>query len=260
MGLSKMKKLFSILFLLLSVVAIGQNFPSAPNPPKLVTDLTKTLSAAQIASLEEKLVAFDNKTSNQVAIVVVNTTEGTQVTDYAIGLGRKWGIGNKQNNGVLLLVALKDRKLAIVPGDGLEGSLPDAVCLAIIDNEITPSFKRNDYFGGLNRGAEAIMQATQGAYTAPEGYDKRGRKGNDGGGALMFIIILIVVVFIMSRGSGGRGGGMMSRRGYRGIGGFPVIFPGGGGGGGWSGGGGSSGGFGGFGGGSFGGGGSSGSW
>lgn len=249
-----MKKILSILLLFCSVFALGQTYPDKPNPPKLVNDFTGTLSSQQISSLEEKLVAFDNKTSNQITVVIVSTINGSEPTDYATQLGRKWGIGNKENNGVLLLVAKNDRKLSIVPGYGLEGSLPDAICQSIIDNQIVPSFKIDDYYKGISNGVESIMQATQGAYTAPEGYSKRGKGGKTSSWITTLISIFIFILFALFSSRGGRGGGMVSRRGS--VWWLPT-------GGGSSGGSSSSsggGGFGGFGGGSFGGGGASGSW
>jgi len=259
-----MKKFLPILFLLCAMVAFGQDYPKVPNPPKLVNDFTGTLSATEIRNLEEKLVAFDNQTSNQVTIIIVASTNGTDPTDYATELGRQWKIGNKENNGVLLLVAKTDRKLSIVPGYGLEGALPDATAQAIIDNEIVPAFKAGNYYQGIDNGAEAIMKATQGSYKAPEGYSKRGKK--DGGtGWITILIIIVFIIFIFGSGRGGSGGGgMMSRRGYRGVNSslwwLPMLMGGGGGSSGGGGGSSSGGGFGGFGGGSFGGGGASGSW
>ncbi|MEO7312678.1 MAG: TPM domain-containing protein [Chitinophagaceae bacterium] len=255
-----MKKLLSIILLFCSVVAFGQSYPDKPNPPKLVNDFTGTLSSSEINSLEQKLVAFDNKTSNQVTVVIVTTTNGTDPTDYATELGRKWGIGNKENNGVLLLVAKADRKLSIVPGYGLEGALPDATCQAIIDNDIVPSFKAGNFYQGIDNGTESIIKATEGSYTAPQGYNTRGKQSGKTPGWLVLVIIVIFIIFIFGSGKGG-GGGMMSRRGYSGVSSPLWWLPIGGGGGGSGGGGGfGGGGFGGFGGGGFGGGGSSGSW
>lgn len=245
-----MRKILSILLLFCPVVVFGQTYPEKPNPPRLVNDFTGMLSVQQINTLEEKLVAFDNKTSNQVTVVIVSTVHGNDPTDYAVELGRKWGIGNKENNGVLLLVAKNDRKVTIVPGYGLEGSLPDATCQSIIDNDIVPSFKAGDYYKGISNGVESIMQATQGAYTAPEGYSKRG-KGKKSPWTILIYILVFIVFILFSGRRGGRGGGMASRRG---IWWFPTggSFS--------SGSSGGSRGFGGFGGGSFGGGGASGSW
>jgi uncharacterized protein len=224
----------------------------------LVTDLTGTLTPDQKDALERKLVAYDDSTSNQIAIVIIPSTGDYDISDYAFALGRSWGVGNKKNNnGVVVLVAKNDRKMFIAPGYGLEGAIPDITAKQIIDNEMLPNFKGNDFYRGLDAGTDALMEAARGEYKAPAGYANRGER--DGGvPVLLIIIIIIVIIMIISRG-GGRGGSFMSRRGYRDFSGPPVIwFPTGGGGGGFGGGGG--GGFGGFGGGSFGGGGSGGSW
>ncbi len=224
-------------------------------PGKLVTDRTGTLTESQIDALEQKLVAIDNKTSTQIAVVIVPNTGGVDVADYATELGRAWGVGGKEfNNGVVLLIAKDDRKLNISTGYGLEGSLTDATSSHIIDDVITPNFKGNDYFRGIDEGTSAIISAVEGTYNTPRETGKR-----FGNKKFIVIFILIILFLILSSRGGGGGGTFMSRRGYRGVGGPIVFFPtGGGGGGGWSGGGG--GGFGGFGGGGFGGGGASGSW
>lgn len=264
-----MNRLFlSILFLLFAVAGISQKIPARPNPPRLVNDFTNTLTPDQIHALEQKLVDYDDSTSNQIAIVIIPTTEDYDPVDYATKLGREWGIGNaKTNNGVLVLVAKDDRKIFIAPGYGLEGALPDITCKSIIDNEIKPNFRDNDFYRGLDLGTNAIIKAAAGEYKAPAGYRKQGGKGGGGSFIGIFIIIFIIIMLIgRGRGGGGRGG-MMSRRGYGDFmtGAILGNMLGGRGGGGWGGGGfggGSSGGggFGGFGGGSFGGGGSGGSW
>ncbi len=238
---------------------------SRPSPPKLVNDYVQLLTPDQQADLEHRLVAYDDTTSIQIAVVIVNTLNDYDPVDYAVKLGREWGVGNKKtNNGVIFLVStdLPNRTVFIAPGYGLEGALPDITCKQIVDAEVIPQFKQDNYYRGISNGIDAIIKASRGEYKAPEGY-RKGNKGKAvGGGAFVFIIILIVVILILSRGGGPRGG-MMSRRGFGGIAALPFLFPGGGSGGGWSGGGGGSsggGGFGGFGGGSFGGGGAGGSW
>jgi len=244
----------------------AQTLPNPPNPPRLVNDFTGTLTDDQQQFLENKLVAFDDSTSTQIAVVIIKSTEGQDIAQYAVDLGRKWGIGGKEfNNGVLLLIAKADRQLYIATGYGVEGALPDITAKHIIEDEIVPNFKGDDYFRGVDEGTNAIMQAVQGEYHVA-------RQKPSGAGKIsfiiLFIIIMIVIAIIRSKGGGG-GGGYASRRGYRDFLG-PFILGnllGGGGrssGGGWSGGGwsggGSSGGFGGFGGGGFGGGGARGGW
>ncbi len=228
-----------------------------PAPARLVNDFAGVLTPEQREVLEQKLVRFDDSTSSQIAVVIVQTMEGREIVETGTEIIRNWGVGGKKNNnGVVLLVAFGDRKIGISTGYGLEKALPDIVCQQIIDLEMKPYFKGQDYYGGLDRGTDAIMQATRGEFTAPKNYHKK-KEGMGIGFIIMFIIILIILSSIKRGG----GGSFMSRRGYRGFDGpffFPTHWGGGGssGGGGWSGGGG----FGGFGGGSGGGGGASGGW
>ncbi|MEQ1553194.1 MAG: TPM domain-containing protein [Ferruginibacter sp.] len=260
--MNTIKKIYFFgLLLLCSAFALAQKIPDRPVPAKLVNDFSNTLTPDQIQTLENKLVALDDATSTQIAVVIVQSTNGVTIADYNIELMRKWGVGTaKNNNGVILLIAKSDRKLDITVGYGLEGALTDATAKSIIDDVIVPNFKGNDYYRGIDQGTDAIVQAVKGEYNTPR--DKS--TGSGGSGRLIFFIFLIIFLFLLTRkGGGGNNGTFMSRRGQRGI--ADAVFwntiLNSGGGGGWSGGGGgSSGGFGGFGGGSGGGGGASGSW
>lgn len=264
----------SILLCLLSIVvftAQGQieaDVPPVPHPPKLVNDFTGSfLTAEQREALERKLVAYDDSTSNQIAVVVVDDLKGYARDEFAIALGRKWGVGGQKqfSNGVVILVNTGakggQRSVFIASGYGLEGAVTDLIADQIVQNVLLPNFRQGSNYRGLDDATTDIMEAAAGKYKAPDGYDQRGRKGG-GGGLLMAAIILFIIIVIISRRGGGGGGGYVSRRGYRDNWGGPVIFPGGWSGGGSSGGGGWSGGggFGGFGGGGFGGGGAGGSW
>jgi len=249
-----MKRLLVILTLLFSFCASAQLekiIATPPTPPKLVNDYTNTLTPQQAQALETKLYRYDDSSSNQITIVIVDKLDGYNVKDAAVELGRKWGVGNKDfNNGVVILVAKGDRKIAIQVGYGLEGAVPDLTAKSIIDNRITPNFKSGNYYRGLEEATDDIIKATEGRYKAPANYGKKKGKGLPIGTIILIVIVLIVV---FGAGAGGNGT-YVSRGGYTGWTG---------GGGGWSGGGGSSsggGGFGGFGGGSFGGGGASGDW
>ena len=258
-----MKKLVSIFLLLLSaIVAFPQNgfdpesiLKKKPDPPRLVNDYSGTLTPDQQQALERKLVAFNDSTSTQIAVVIIPSLNGNNVADFNVKLGRAWGVGGKEfSNGVVLLIAKDDHKLNIATGYGVEGALPDITSKQIIDNNIVPAFKGNDYYRGIEEGTNAIMQAVKGEYKAPPG--SKG-KGGFSLGRIIFLIF-IAILFLSLMGSGGGGGGsFMSSRGFA-VWTIGSMLSGGGSGGG--GGGGSSGGFGGFGGGSFGGGGASGSW
>lgn len=239
--------------------AFAQAIPNPPVPPRLVNDYTNTLTPDQQQSLERKLVAFDDSSSTQIAVVIIKSLDGYDVADYAVQLGRKWGVGGKEfNNGVVLLVAKEDRKMNISTGYGVEGALPDITAGHIIQDIIRPNFKGEDYYRGIDEGTDAIIKAVKGEYQTPRKKDK----GMSTGTILLIILLVFIFLAITSGGGGGftgsRGGTFMSRRGYRGFNG-PVTW-GGGLGGGWGGGSSGGGGFGGFGGGSFGGGGASGSW
>ncbi len=262
-----MKKILSIFIsLLVALACFAQksgkpedllNFK--PTTRVYVNDYTGTLTEDQRQSIDTKLRIFDDSTSTQVVVVVINSLEGNDVADFNVQLGRAWGIGGKEfNNGVVLLIAKKDRKLNIATGYGVEGALPDITCKQIIDDIIVPNFKGDDYYRGIEEGTDAIIQAVKGEYKAPEGY----HKGRSTGGSVLrtVFIIIVILIFLAVSGRGGGGGSFMSRRGYTAwtIGNILSNMgrSGGGGGGGWSGGGSSGG----FGGGSFGGGGASGSW
>ena len=259
-----MKKFLFPILLFLASVSLGQIekvIPPQPVPPRLVVDLTGTLAPDQRDALEAKLVAYDDTTSNQIAVVIIPTTGDYDISEVAYMIGRKWGVGNKEfNNGIVFLVAKNDRKVFIATGYGLEGAIPDITAKRIIENEVVPNFRGNDYYRGIDFGVDALILAAAGEYEAPAGYGNRGRKGT-GGNLLGLIIIFLIILFILSRINRGGGGAFMSRRGYRNWTGPSTMWfpPSGGGGSGWGGGGG-GGGFGGFGGGGFGGGGAGGSW
>lgn len=260
-----MKKIFLFLFLVYSVCAYAQPnvVPKKPSLAEgLVLDQTNTLTAEQQAALREKLNAYDKRTSNQVAIVIIPTLKGNSLEDVGLQIGREWGVGGQaeKDNGVLILVVRNDRKIRLEVGYGLEGAVTDYIASSIIQNTIQPNFREGNYYRGLTEAVDEIIKAAEGRYTAPKGYGKG--KGIKVSHIILIIIVIWVILSIIGRGGRG-GGGYVSRRGYRNWGG-PIWWGGGGwsggssGGGGWSGG--SSGGFGGFGGGSFGGGGASGSW
>lgn len=240
---------------LLVVNSFGQNLPAKPNPPRLVNDFAGILSPDQQSQLENKLVALDDSTSNQIAVVTIKTLNDYPIEDYANKLFRSWGIGNKKtNNGVLVLVAVDDRKFRIEVGQGLEGAIPDITASDIMARQMAPAFRSGDYYTGLDRATNALAAAAAGEY-----HVARQRPDDSGGGGSIVIFIIIVVIIILIVRRGGGGGGMMSRRGSDTW--MPPIWFGGGGGSSFGGGfGGGGGGFGGFGGGSSGGGGASGSW
>ena len=259
--------LLALLWLLPLGLVSAQSIPPRPNPPRLVNDLANLMQPGEADALERKLVAYNDSTSSQIAVVTVPNLDGDEIANYAQQLYESWGIGQKgKSNGILILVAQQERAARIQTGYGLEGAVPDALAKRIISNTLVPAFRQNQYYAGLDRATDQLIALAKGEYKAdPADVQPRGQRGNSGP-PFWLIIGILVLVFIMLRkrgGGGGRGG-----RGNRGFGGGfvpPIIFGGGGfggGGGGFGGGfgGGGGGGFGGFGGGSSGGGGASGNW
>jgi len=147
--------------------AQAQTFPELSGR---IVDQAELLSIEQEASLSATLAEHEAASSNQIVVVTLSELEGYDIADYANRLGRAWGIGTADNdNGVLLVVAPNDRKVRIEVGYGLEGALTDSLSSIIIQRHILPAFRKNDYPLGINDGAQAIMQAVTGEYTAPAG-------------------------------------------------------------------------------------------
>lgn len=221
---------------------------AAPQFPALsgrVVDAANLLDANIEQQLSAQLAQFEQDSSIQLVVVTLPDLQGYPVEDYGYQLGRHWGIGEKgKNNGVLLIVAPKDRALRIEVGYGLEGTLTDALSSNIINAVIVPSFKRGAFADGIVQGAQAIQAALKGEYQPKPVRSKQAKRPSLG----MFVFFGLIVLLMMFGGGGRRGG----------------FFPGGFGGGGFGGGGLGGGGFGGGGfgggGGSFGGGGASGNW
>lgn len=267
---SSLKKLSTFLvFLFFTMTAIAQTLPEPQTPARLVNDFAGIMSASEANALESKLVAYDDSTTNEIAVITVKSLEGFDISDYAIKTFQKWKIGTaKKNNGVLILISAAEHKAWITVGRGLEPVITDALSRRVIDNTMIPAFRQNQYYAGLDSGTTQLMQIAAGEF-----HDKRVRTmGTHKGGptGFIFIIIIAVILIVISRGGGGPGqhiaGGnsnwplWMLLGGMLGGGGGGRSEGWGGGEGGGFGGGGDSGGFGGFGGGDTGGGGAGGSW
>lgn len=245
----------------MSVVGVmGQNIPNKPSKPKLVNDLAKVLTKQDRKVLEQQLEAFNKAKGVQLAVVTVKSLDGTSVEDYAQKLFEKWGIGErKKDNGVLLLIAVEDRKMRIHTGYGIEGELPDAISSRIIREHIRPAFQKGDFNLGISDGVYQIMRSldydpdTSGVASrmARTEYAPPAEPVEESWGDVIFrwFIILgaiflfiryprlfLILLMIMNSGNrGGRGGGFGNFSGGGGsFGGF---------GGGRSGGGGASGGW-----------------
>lgn len=259
-GLSIKTLLFVAIVLFNAAVGFAQSgIPEPPNPPRLVNDFANLLSQDELQNLESKLVAFNDSTSVQIAVVIVPSLNGYEKADFAQQLGAKWGVGgSKFNNGFVIIVKPKttseNGEAFIATGYGVEGTVPDATALDIVNNEMIPNFKQNDFYGGINAATDVLISLVKGEFKA----DTYGKK-KKGSSAIFVLIIIFVIIFLISRNKNNHH--TINRSGGAGMLLFPWMMGGGGSGGsGGFGGGGGGGGFGGFGGGSFGGGGAGGSW
>jgi len=279
MGLRIILVIITALFFSLGSIAQKDCIPDVPSSrtsdsEAYVYDLVNALSPSQKKQLSSRLAKFRKKTSNEVVLVTSSDLCGYEPIKYAYKIGDKWGIGRADlDNGVVIVYKPKtsdsDGRVAIAPGDGLEGALTDLDCGFIIDEELIPLFKKGKIYQGFSKGLDVMEDIIQEEYSFSN--YKSEKKSIPWQAFIPVLVILVFVVFwlfqvrnyaktnnisfwkamvILSKTSGTHTGKW--RRFNGGYGGF----------GGYRGGGGSSsgGGFGGFGGGSFGGGGASGSW
>jgi len=226
-----------------------------PKPPHYFNDYAQLVSPQKANALDRRLEEFERQSSNQLVVAIFPRMDSaSSVEDYSVRIAQSWGVGQKgRNNGAVLFCFMAEHKLYIQVGYGLEGALPDAICHAIVENELKPRFRAGDFAGGLDAATAALIAATKGEYRGTG--STRGDAAVKGNGGLvfgMFIVVAILFSLFKRRRQNtvyGRGGSVLNNTGFWGGGGSGGGWSGGGGGGGFSGGGGS-----------FGGGGSGGSW
>ncbi len=193
------KKICIVLFLLLGIV-IAQ--PKIPVITKYANDFSNTLSINELNYFNKLLYNFEQRTSNQVVFVIIESLEGYPIEEYTLQLSEKNKIGQKgRDNGVLLLISTSDKKMRIEVGYGLEGVLPDALASSIIRNEIAPSFRRGNFRQGVSKGLNAIMAATKGEYRGTT--NKRTKRKEKKSFPFIYIIIGIIVLLTRMRGGFG---------------------------------------------------------
>jgi len=236
------------------------DIPKKPDFQTSVYDYANLLSASEKSQLEEKLIRYSDSTSTQIVVITIETLKNEEVLNLATKWGQAWGFGQaKEDNGVIVLIAKAERKVAIAPGYGLEDRLTAGQGGEIIRNIMIPEFKAGSYYNGLDKGADAIFDVFNGKYKG----ERKSNKQKDIPIVPIVIIIIIILILISKRrnnggNSGNSGGGpslmdiiLLSSLGRSSGGGFGGFGGSSGGGGGFGGG---------FGGGGFSGGGSSGGW
>lgn len=158
----RLVRLLVLVAFLLPLTTVGVAALDVPPVPQTVPllDQAEMLTPEQEQAIAGKIIAEEQKTGNQVGVLVIKSLQGESLEDYSLRVARGWGIGGKErNSGVLLLVAIDDRRLRIEVGYGLEGALPDARAYRIIDDRIKPAFRNGDYYKGIDAGIDGILLA-----------------------------------------------------------------------------------------------------
>ena len=263
--LSPIALMCGLLVFLTAAARSAERLP--PVPKQYFNDYAGVVSPGVAADLNQKLENFERETSSQILVVIYPKMESnSSIEDYTFRAVESWKVGQKgKDNGAVLFVFTTDRKMFIQVGYGLEGALPDALAKTIVDNELSPRFRKVDFDGGVTAGVDAILSAVRGEYqgSGRTAAERRSTGGRRSPGWIVFVIVFIILIGAMRgsrRGFLGRrrkyGGWTIGPRGMWGGGGFGGGgFGGSSGGRGFSSGGGFSGG-----GGRFGGGGAGGSW
>ena len=160
--------LLACALVLICLVSTARAQDDLPALTGRVVDLAGLLDSSQEIALSAQLEEHENQTSNQLVVVTLPSLNGNQIADYANRLGRFWKIGTgEEDNGVLFVVAPNDRKVRIEVGYGLEGALTDSLSSIIIQREVLPPFRSDNYALGIQQGVNAIIQAIAGEYKAP---------------------------------------------------------------------------------------------
>ena len=134
-------------------------------PAGFVNDFAQMISDEQKQNLEIKLQNFEKETSNELSVVTINSLQGDTIENFAEKLFKDLGIGKEdKDDGVLLLISLEDKKMRIETGYGLEGALTDAQSFIIIDSILKPAFRLGNYYDGIDRATNAIIDGSKGEY------------------------------------------------------------------------------------------------
>jgi len=185
----------AFLFVVVAVPATAK--PTFPALTGRVVDQAELLTPSDEAALTAKLEALEAKNTDQFVIVTVRSLQGEEIEDYGYQLGRHWQIGQAgKNNGVLMIVAPNERKVRLEVGYGLEGTLTDALSSQIIQGKILPRFRDNDYPGGINAGADAVIEQLTLDPAEAQARASAATQSNSGDGidTIIFIVIMLLVL------------------------------------------------------------------
>lgn len=186
----------ALLAALLSLGSHAQGLQALPELRARVMDQTGTLDATSLAALESQLAAFEAERGSQVVVLMVPTTAPEDIADYTQRLGDAWKIGRQDvGDGVLFVIAKEDRRLRIAPAKTLEGAIPDLMARRILDQAVTPAFRKGDYAGGIQAGVDHILALIRGeALPLPNAAPSPGADGFEWMDLLIFLVFAIPMI------------------------------------------------------------------
>jgi uncharacterized protein len=180
-------------FLLITPLSLALAEPHFPKAQGYVTDEANILDPSKRQTLENQLAAFEQSTTNEIAVATVPSLEGETVDQYTVELFKAWGIGKKgKDNGVLILVAPNERKARIEVGYGLEGQLPDGLCGQIIRDQIVPAFREGNYGVGISDAVDAVLGVLSGQAPPPSSNPLPRISANPSRLGILFILFFIL--------------------------------------------------------------------
>ncbi len=205
-------KYLLLLFYVAVFVGVSAQIPKKPYERIFVNDFASILPDSARAAMEQRLVALSDTTSNQIVVVTTTDLAGYDIADYAQQIGRGWKVGQEKfDNGVVIVVKPKIKNdtggVFIATGYGLEGSIPDATCKRIVEKEMIPFFKKNDYAGGISAALDVLIPMACGEYKSDEYNEEKNNERAQWITYLSILGVIILLVVLDKFGVFGKGGG-----------------------------------------------------
>jgi len=187
--------IFAMTMALAFFVAKAVSAADIPQYKGYVNDFANVISDTAEKDITQKIEAHDKKTTNQIAVATVKTTQPEEIEQYSIRMAEQWKPGTKEkDNGVIMLFAIDDRKMRIEVGRGLEGDLTDIESRHILDDTIRPEFRNGNYDAGITKGVEAVILAIDTPEASASGAGTGTTSNND---AVVLAVALLGVVLVL---------------------------------------------------------------